>query len=191
MIHVTCRTVLHADLPDVVVLDQLCFAGLWSEAAYRREVDSPNSDLLLLKTAPASSAESESLPTIMGLACTWAILEEAHITLLGIHPSYQRRGLGQWLLFTLLQAARDRGLTHATLEVRQSNRAAQQLYARFGFKVAGERRHYYADGENALILWLSGMQSSRFGETLNQQSDRLTQQLLRHQIQIVNALSCP
>ena len=41
-----------------------------------------------------------------------------------------------------------------TLEVRQSNAAAIELYQRFGFRTAGQRRRYYQDnGEDALIMW--------------------------------------
>jgi ribosomal-protein-alanine N-acetyltransferase len=41
-----------------------------------------------------------------------------------------------------------------TLEVRESNQGAIDLYARFGFLAAGIRRRYYQDnGEDALIMW--------------------------------------
>ena len=41
-----------------------------------------------------------------------------------------------------------------TLEVRESNLGAQQLYAKLGFEKAGERKRYYSDtGESAYILW--------------------------------------
>ncbi|MFB2894724.1 hypothetical protein ACE1CI_17585 [Aerosakkonemataceae cyanobacterium BLCC-F50] len=37
-------------LPAVVELDQKCFAGLWTLEGYQRELDSPNSDVLLILT---------------------------------------------------------------------------------------------------------------------------------------------
>ena len=41
-----------------------------------------------------------------------------------------------------------------TLEVRQSNDVAIELYESFGFRAAGTRRRYYQDnGEDALIMW--------------------------------------
>jgi ribosomal-protein-alanine N-acetyltransferase len=185
MIPVLCRSVHEADLPGVIALDHLCFDGLWSEDAYRREIASPNSDLLLLETAYKSQVAHPRSPLPpMGLACSWAILDEAHITLLGIHPDYRGRGLGRWLLLMLLKTARHRGLTRATLEVRQSNQAAQKLYLQYGFQIAGERRNYYNNGESALILWLSGIQTPDFETMLSAQHERLTQQLLTHQIEI-------
>jgi ribosomal-protein-alanine N-acetyltransferase len=46
------------------------------------------------------------------------------------------------------------GARFFTLEVRKSNLAAIGLYARFGFQIMGERKHYYLDNlENALIMW--------------------------------------
>ena len=180
MICVTCRAVLTLDLPDVVTLDHRCFGGLWSEDGYRREIESPNSDLLALEiTHPG-----EESGTIIGIGCAWAILEEAHITILGIDPTYQGRGLGQWLLTCLLGIASDRGLTHATLEVRQSNHIAQTIYAKFGFTVAGERRNYYADGESAFILWKSGLQHPDFTKALQEQRDRLSGRFSTQPLQI-------
>ncbi|RZM77356.1 ribosomal-protein-alanine N-acetyltransferase [Leptolyngbya iicbica LK] len=170
--HVVCRPMTLSDLANVVALDHRCFGGLWNEAAYSREVHSPNSDLLVVET-PAQGTRQK----MIGIGCLWAILDEAHITLLGIEPQYQRLGLGRWLLIHLLRAAGDRGLTHATLEVRQSNQVALALYQSLGFQVAGERRRYYADDENALILWCSHLQDSSFLSELQAQQQQLNQKL--------------
>lgn len=155
MISLSCRPLSLADLPGVIYLDQACFGGLWGKDAYRREIDSPNSDLLVLELQDPL----DSCRPIVGIGCLWSILDEAHITVLGIEPAHQRQGLGQWLLLHLLQTACWRGLTHATLEVKASNTAAQQLYGKLGFQVAGKRPKYYADGEDALILWKSALQT--------------------------------
>ena len=145
-------------LPAVLELDHLCFGGFWTLGNYQRELDSPNSDLLGL-FVPLE-------PFLLGFGCLWAILDEAHITILAVHPHHRRQGLGQALLIALLQAAFARGLSRATLEVRASN-AACLLYQKFGFKVAGRRRRYYQDtGEDALVLWRSGLQHPAFKETL-------------------------
>ncbi|MGD1941495.1 MAG: ribosomal protein S18-alanine N-acetyltransferase [Leptolyngbyaceae cyanobacterium] len=168
---VICRPVVSQDLPNVVTLDHRCFGGLWSEAAYTREMGSPNSDLWVLEV----TATARSPRRLSGIGCIWAILEEAHITLLGIEPADQGQGLGQWLLIELLRAAIARGLSRATLEVRPSNSRALALYKKYGFGVAGERRRYYADGESALILWKSGLQTPSFAAALQRQQDHLHQ----------------
>ncbi len=132
-------------LDQVVELDKICLGGLWTKAGYQRELNSPNSFLL------GAFLNKER---IIGLGCFWAILEEAHITLLMIHPDFQGQGFGQLLLDALLKEANNRKLERATLEVRDSNTIALHLYQKFGFKTAGIRKGYYqATGEDALILW--------------------------------------
>ncbi|HYX19018.1 MAG TPA: ribosomal protein S18-alanine N-acetyltransferase, partial [Nostoc sp.] len=108
----------------------------------------------------------------------WSILDEAHITILAVHPEYHRQGLGAALLYSLIKTACDRKMERATLEVRASNLAAISLYQKFGFQTAGRRRRYYQDNdEDALILWLPDLQHRKFQATLDQWysivSDRL------------------
>ncbi len=146
------KSLTFADLSAILELDQACFGGLWTLEGYQRELDSPNSELLGIFSPVAS-------PKLLAMGCFWSILEEAHITILAVHPQYHRQGLGQALLHFLLKTASDRGLERATLEVRASNLAAISLYQKFGFKTAGRRRHYYQDnGEDALVLWLPDLQ---------------------------------
>jgi ribosomal-protein-alanine N-acetyltransferase len=158
-------------LSALLELDQVCFGGMWTLDAYQRELDSPNSDLLGLFSPPSSL-------NLLGMGCFWSILEEAHITILAVHPEYHRQGLGQALLCALLKTASDRGLERATLEVRASNLGAISLYQKFGFKTAGRRPRYYKDHEDALILWRSDLQQPQFSATLRQWetivSDRLS-----------------
>jgi len=185
------------DLPAALDLDRRCLGGLWHLDGYQREIDSPNSDLLVLQgesggnkwqmandecrtanvtldtqhisygDATRTILDTQSSPSLLAIGCSWAILEEAHITLLAVELDYQRQGLGQTLLCCLLKAAHDRGLERATLEVRVSNQAAIALYEKFGFQTAGRRKRYYAEtGEDALVLWRGGLHHPHFPQTL-------------------------
>ncbi|MCY7278948.1 MAG: ribosomal protein S18-alanine N-acetyltransferase [Phormidesmis sp. CAN_BIN44] len=160
-------------LPAVLDLDQQCFGGLWTLEGYQRELDSPNSDLVIL-------VDDSALTPVVGLGCVWAILDEAHITIVAVHPNYQRQGFGQAILLSLLQLAHQRELERATLEVRISNQSAVNLYQKFDFREAGRRKRYYPDtGEDASILWRGGLQYSNFPDLLThwqtQICDRLRQ----------------
>jgi ribosomal-protein-alanine N-acetyltransferase len=177
-------------LDAVVELDRLCFGGLWTRSGYERELGSPNSRLLALEATSAPEASGSVVPSsevltqqaaktsaktvpaaptlLVGFGCFWSILEEAHITIIAVHPDYRCQGLGQLLLYALLWEARQHQLERATLEVKPSNQAALSLYQKFGFKEAGRRRRYYKDtGEDALILWRGGLQSPECEEMLN------------------------
>lgn len=167
-------------LSAVLELDALCFGGLWTQEGYQRELDSPNSVLLGLfvgdRREQGDLGEKESKNNyqlritnyeLLSMGCFWEIVDEAHITLLAVHPCYQRQGLGQAMLLALIAQASDRGLERATLEVRASNQSALSLYQKFGFKIAGRRRGYYKDtNEDALILWRSDLQHPDFHTTL-------------------------
>ena len=154
-------------LPAVLELDRLCFGGLWTLEGYQQELARPNSELQVLSIPPGDRLNNGESERLVGLGCLWAILDEAHITLLGIHPDCQQQGLGQALLAALLGAAAQRQLERATLEVRASNRAALCLYQKFGFREAGRRRSYYQDtNEDAVIMWRPGLQHPEFGPTL-------------------------
>ncbi len=147
-------------LPAVLDLDQQCFNGLWTLESYQRELNSPNSDLVIL-------VDDRALIPVVGLGCVWAILDEAHITIVAVHPNYQRQGFGQTILLSLLQLAHQRELERATLEVRISNQSAINLYQKFDFREAGRRKRYYPDtGEDASILWRGGLQHPSFPDLL-------------------------
>lgn len=182
-------------LDAAVALDQICFGGLWTKAGYERELNSECSQMLAIEVYPASNQAdfpaasqltqtTSAVPTslqnipLVGLGCFWSILEEAHITILAVHPDYRHQGFGQLLLYALLRDAKKHQLEWATLEVKPSNQAALSLYHKFGFKEAGRRRRYYKDtGEDALILWCGGLQTPEFEETLTKSYQQVKQSL--------------
>jgi ribosomal-protein-alanine N-acetyltransferase len=82
---------------------------------------------------------------------------EAHLLNLSIAAARQRAGHGSGLLREAMALARNLGANSLFLEVRPSNRAAQALYTRFGFRKIAVRRGYYpahAGREDALVLTL-------------------------------------
>lgn len=83
---------------------------------------------------------------------------EAHLLNLSIADRHQRRGHGSSLLGEAASMARKLGAKNMFLEVRPSNRAAQGLYTRFGFRKVAVRRDYYPahfGREDALVLSLA------------------------------------
>ena len=81
------------------------------------------------------------------------MVDEGHITTFGVHPDWRRQGVGARLLLRLVDIALELGAARMTLEVRVGNHAAQELYRRFGFTIAGTRVRYYTDdGEDAFVM---------------------------------------
>ncbi|MEY4517948.1 MAG: hypothetical protein RLZZ499_547, partial [Cyanobacteriota bacterium] len=160
-----------AEVPAIVALDQICLGGLWTKKGYLREIESDRSTLLILQLLGHEEAQTQ----MIGMACLWSIVSEAHITLLGIHPAHRHQGLGQLLLLTLLKDAIARELEWATLEVNECNLAALNLYQKYGFQIAGKRKNYYQPtGDDALVLWLKGIQQGIFKSNLIQWQQHLS-----------------
>ena len=157
---VTVSPISVDQIESILMIDRLCFGGLWSIDSYRRELTNENSHFLGISIDRTLAPETSGL---IGFGCFWAILDEAHITLLGIHPQYQRQGLGQLLLGALLDRARAIEMARATLEVRASNHGAIHLYQKSGFETVGRRKKYYQDtGEDGVIMWRGGLQHPHF-----------------------------
>ena len=90
---------------------------------------------------------------IAGFLGIWYMLDEAHIVSVGVRNRYRRFGIGEMLLIAAIEQAMARRAAVVTLEVRSSNRAAINLYRKYGFSEKGVRKGYYADNrEDALIM---------------------------------------
>jgi len=160
----------HKFLSQLKAIDHACLGNFWSLEAYQQEIDSPNSCILGLIN------EKHQL---LGFGCLWAILEEAHITILAVRPEYQGQGLSKAIVWGLLNKARDRQLEWATLEVRESNYIAIALYRNFGFEEIGRRAKYYeVTGEDALILWRKNLHTKEFGIALESWLKSISDSLL-------------
>ena len=95
---------------------------------------------------------------LAGYFILMAAAGEAHLLNLSVAARHQRRGHGSALLREAVALARRRGAHNVFLEVRPSNRAAQDLYTRFGFRKIAVRRDYYPaqfGREDALVFSLA------------------------------------
>jgi len=135
---------LAADLAAVLALDQRALGGFWSPAQWQRELEDPR--------RPGLGMWHHA--RLLAMASGWLVVDELHITLVATDPAHRRQGLGRQVLAALLAAALEQGASRATLEVAATNPAALALYSGLGFSVAGVRRGYYRNGDDALIQWL-------------------------------------
>lgn len=150
---VIIRDMMRDDVPRVMEIERECFPTPWHESAYLTET-SNRSAYYIVATVDS---------TIVGYGGMWIIMDEAHITTLGVARDYRGARVGEQLLVALLDEAIRRHARRATLEVRQSNQVAQNLYRKYGFTPAAIRRGYYTDNhENAVVMWIDSMITSTF-----------------------------
>ncbi len=94
--------------------------------------------------------------------------DEGHISTIAVDPNWHRRKIGTRLLLVAAREAVRRGALALTLEVRMSNRGAQELYRAFGFRPAGVRKNYYAEtNEDALIMWAEDVNEAAYSRRLD------------------------
>lgn len=161
-----------SDLDEVLAIERVSFAVPWSARSFLSELALPYGVYRVARTSaggwPAGASDEKRSwweramrrPTaraprgmLVGYAGMQVILDEGHITTIAVHPEYRGRGVGELLLLDLFEQSAQRGVVRLTLEVRVSNLPAQALYRKYGFAVAGRRLRYYANGEDALIMW--------------------------------------
>jgi ribosomal-protein-alanine N-acetyltransferase len=149
----TIRPMQVEDLPAVLRIDRLSFATPWSERTYRYELsENPTSRLLVAEEMGADARR------VVGYLGYWLIVDEMHISTFAVDPGDRRKGLGAHLLRTAMEQAAEGGAVVATLEVRESNLAAIQLYRRHAYEIVGRRPRYYRDnGEDALLMTRRGL----------------------------------
>jgi len=91
---------------------------------------------------------------LVGYAGLMMTVDDGHVTTIAVDPEWHRHKIGTRLLLVLAREAISRGAASLTLEVRMSNRAAQELYRQFGFAPVGVRKNYYQEvNEDALVMW--------------------------------------
>ncbi len=146
------------DIPRVLHVESLCFTTPWPRNAFHNELNDN-------KLAHYFVGRFDD--RIVGYGGLWVILEDAHITTVAVEPTYQRKRFGEQILIRLIDEAIERGARWITLEVRESNVAAQNLYKKYGFTIVSTRRGYYSDNdENALVMWAGNLKGEIYQNRL-------------------------
>lgn len=117
-------------------------------------------------------------PPIIGFAGMWNLYDEAHVTTIGVVPTYRGRGLGEVLFVAMLDEAIRRQVTWVTLEVRVSNVSAQNLYQKYGFTIQGRRPRYYSDNnEDAFVMWSDSLKNQDYLARIEQRRRQLAHKM--------------
>lgn len=133
------------DIETICEIEKEAFPTPWTAGAFHNELTNNHFAQYLVM---------EMEGTIAGYAGMWLIMDEAHITNIAVRTPYRGRKLGERLLTELRRKAWSKGAKRMTLEVRVTNRIAQNLYEKMGFRSVGVRKGYYTDNnEDALIMW--------------------------------------
>ncbi len=123
------------DLHDVHALEIGSDPSPWSVRSLQYEIDNRNA---ILKIAVLDEK-------VIGYICIRTLLDITHVMKINVHSEFRRKGIGSALLTESLKKLRtlQPDVKQVTLEVRESNRAAGELYRKYGFSIAGVRKNYF------------------------------------------------
>ncbi len=152
----TIRPLEHGDLDAVLEIEMVSFVEPWSRSLLAKEVAQPTRRYVVVTDQGA----------ICGYGGLMLVGEDAHVVTLAVAPARRERGVGSHLMMELIEIARANGARHLTLEVRESNQAALELYRKFAFESAGTRKGYYTT-EDAVVMWAVDIDSAGYQATLS------------------------
>ena len=140
----------HADLEQVIAIDQVSFSLPWPQRSFQYELD---------ENFVSRCWVAEVDGRIAAMMVGWMMLDEMHIATIATQPDYRGRGIGKSILVHALCRARDdEGLIRAFLEVREHNAVALNMYRSLGFVEDGRRKQYYKDNnEDAILMSLNDL----------------------------------
>lgn len=141
---VVVRGMRYDDLNQITEVEKTCFSLPWSKDSFQRELEN--------ELAYYQCAEEDG--KIMGYMGMWRILDECHITNVAVQPEYRQRGIASMLINKMVEICECSEIQTMTLEVRESNVPAINLYKKYGFIPVGKRPKYYLKPvEDAIIMW--------------------------------------
>jgi [ribosomal protein S18]-alanine N-acetyltransferase len=167
----TLRYMTPNDIAEVVHIDRCSFSTPWSARSYHYEIiESTHSHMVVLehdsaappargwrRLFPAFNAQpsSESQQRIIAYGGLWNIADEAHISTIATHPDWRGQGYGEIVLAGMIRKSIALRAGYVVLEVRVSNKTAQNLYKKYDFLTVAVKQRYYRDnGEDAYDMRL-------------------------------------
>ena len=136
------RRATPADVDAVHRLEEECFPAPWRREFFVSEVSAEGRFNLVAKRGEA----------IIGYLFAMWLFDEMHVNKIAVIESERRKGIADALMASCFAFARENGVRTISLEVRKSNRIAQDFYRHLDFTSSYVRPRYYPDGEAAVVM---------------------------------------
>lgn len=133
-----------SDLEEIKDCLQTDFDDFWTFEIFKGELVNTTSSYLVLRY------EGE----IVCFGGIKIILDEATLMDIVTKKDKRNHGFARILLNKLITIAKEENCSTMTLEVREHNLPAIHLYKEFDFQEVGRRKHYYRNGDTAILMTL-------------------------------------
>lgn len=151
------RKMQAADIVSVLDIERRATQFPWDKKSFE---DS-------LKTGHQAWVFYQQTDEIVGFVIVQRILDEAHLLNICVEPAAQGRGIGKAIIQHVIDYANSFSAAIILLEVRRSNKRAQQLYLQTGFNEMSVRKDYYPakqGREDAILMAMDLALMSLFQE---------------------------
>ena len=134
------------DLEEIKSILNSEFDDFWNYNVFKEELENENSTYIVAK-------QNNS---IVGFGGVWQSVDDMHITNIVTKKDLRHIGIGSSILEKLIEVSKNKKMKSLTLEVRQSNIYAINLYTKYNFKQLGNRKDYYQNPtEDAIIMTIN------------------------------------
>jgi ribosomal-protein-alanine N-acetyltransferase len=131
-------------LDEVVAIERRAYDHPWTRGNFTDSIRSGYQAQLLCAGG-----------SVLGYFVAMKGVDEVHLLNITVAPEMQHQGWGRVMLDALALWSRTQGAQWLWLEVRTTNKRAQELYRRYGYRRVGERRNYYPathGREDAIVM---------------------------------------
>ncbi len=136
------RKMEHSDIDFVYDIEKKSFSDAWSKTAFYDELEN---DL-------AKYFVGEVNGVVVSYIGYWKVFDESQITVVAVDKDYRNNGIAKDMIKKIVELAKKDGVGYISLEVRQSNVPAINLYLSMGFEKIGVRKKYYIDNKEDAVL---------------------------------------
>src|SRR5260221_6327816 len=142
-VRVHIRWMIRRDMPEVLLAEQESFEFAWTEEDFLR----------CLRQRNCIGMVAEQGEKVVGFMIYELHKAKLHILNFAVQPNHRRSGVGAQMVAKLISKLSSHRRTRITLEVRETNLAAQLFFRHEGFKAVKVLRSFYEDsGEDAYLL---------------------------------------
>jgi ribosomal-protein-alanine N-acetyltransferase len=142
-VRVHIRWMIRRDMPEVLQTEQESFEFSWTEEDFLR----------CLRQRNCIGMVAEQGEKVVGFMIYELHKSKLHILNFAVHPTCRRSGVGAQMVAKLISKLSSHRRTRITLEVRETNLAAQLFFRSQGFKAVRVLRAFYEDsGEDAFLM---------------------------------------
>lgn len=143
LVRVHIRWMIRRDMPEVLLSEQESFEFSWTEEDFLR----------CLRQRNCIGMVAEQGERVVGFMIYELHKQKLHILNFAVHPRFRRSGVGSQMVGKLVSKLSSHRRTRITLEVRETNLAAQLFFRARDFRAVKVLRSFYEDsGEDAFLM---------------------------------------